>query len=355
MNKWRWDHPRAFEDGVNHSNLQTTNSGKVKRTGENFSWYGSNDVRAKIEPPRCRQYRAGEFLAGTPLNWDKIIDNDDDDDNSANPRARSDGRSRSHNDNGIDDGDGEEDTQGREQGTGKEKGIFDRKGKGKGKGEAKGNSKGKGIVQHTPGGDDISRAVALKLQKEIYKVDSEMEGKLEQVYLDPDESPAVSIFTDDDTNSTESYAEYATEHDPDVDMCMEDDVDAPDGVDLDSDVDIEKDGDDEEEEDEEEKDEEEEDGEEQNWEENEEDKDEEQDKDEDDGKEPRTIGHRELVNTSGDDGDTIINDQTILLPEQGQEMRGHTPPPQHLAPAHGHKHLSLSYDHELRKLIPSVG
>jgi hypothetical protein len=30
----------------------------------------------------------------------------------------------------------------------------------------KGNSKGNGIVKRTPGGDDISHAVALQLQKE---------------------------------------------------------------------------------------------------------------------------------------------------------------------------------------------
>jgi len=60
----------------------------------------------------------------------------------------------------------------------------DRKGKGmvkgkpteEGKGKRKGNGTGKGIVKQTPGGDDISRAVALQLQKEIYKADSDMEG-----------------------------------------------------------------------------------------------------------------------------------------------------------------------------------
>ena len=44
------------------------------------------------------------------------------------------------------------------------------------KGKGKGNSKGKGIVKHTPGGDDISRAVALQLQKEMYEADSDTEG-----------------------------------------------------------------------------------------------------------------------------------------------------------------------------------
>jgi len=34
-----------------------------------------------------------------------------------------------------------------------------------GKGERKGNCKGKGIVKQTPGGDNMSGAVALQLQK----------------------------------------------------------------------------------------------------------------------------------------------------------------------------------------------
>jgi len=100
-------------------------------------------------------------------------------------------------------------------------------------------------------------------------------------------------------------------------MRLEDDVDAPDGFDLDSDVDMERDGDDEEEEDEKKEDEEEEVV----------DEDEEEDKDEDNGKEPRTIGQGETVNTSADDVDTIGDDQLIMLPEQCQEMREHTPRP----------------------------
>jgi len=55
MNNWRWDNHCAFGDQVDHSNQQTTSSGKVQRTGVLFSWYGSDDVRAKIEPPSCRQ------------------------------------------------------------------------------------------------------------------------------------------------------------------------------------------------------------------------------------------------------------------------------------------------------------
>jgi hypothetical protein len=64
--------------------------------------------------------------------------------------------------------------QGGEKGTGKGKGTKDRKGNRKGK--WKGNSKGKGIVKQNPGGDDISRAVALQLQKERYEADSDTEG-----------------------------------------------------------------------------------------------------------------------------------------------------------------------------------
>ena len=112
----------------------------------------------------------------------------------------------------------------------------------------------------------------------------------------------MSISSDDDTDSTEeSDSECDSELDPDLDMRMEDDVDAPDGVDLDGDVDMERDGDDQVEEDEQEEDEEEE--------------------EEDDGKEPRTIGQGEMVNTSADDVDTMVDDQPIVLPEQGQEMR----------------------------------
>ena len=69
---------------------------------------------------------------------------------------------------------------------------------------------------------------------------------------------------------------------------------------------MERDGDDEEEEDAKEEDEDEE----------EEDKDEDEDEDVDDGKEPRTIGHGEMVNTSADNVDTMVDDQPIVRPEQ---------------------------------------
>ena len=137
----------------------------------------------------------------------------------------------------------------------------------------------------------------------------------------------MSMSSDDYANSTESDGEYDSEHDHDVHMRMEDDVDAPDGVNLDGDVDMEWDGDDEEEEDEEEEDKEEED------EDEEEDTDEEEDKDVDDGKESRTIGQPGMVNISADDVDTMVDNQPIVLLEQGQETREHTPLPQPPAPA----------------------
>ena len=46
----------------------------------------------------------------------------------------------------------------------------------KGKGKGKVNGRGKGIVEQTPGGDGISRAVALNLGKEMYKANWDTEG-----------------------------------------------------------------------------------------------------------------------------------------------------------------------------------
>jgi len=156
MNNWGWENPRAFGDQVDRSNLQTTSSGKVKRTGERFSWYGSDDPRAKIEPPSCRHYKPGDFLAVRPLNWDEIIEEDDDDDNWEDPGELRGGRSRHNDGNDNDNSEGEEDMQGGEKGTWKGKGTKDGKGKGKGKateegnGKGKGNGNGKGIVKQTP-------------------------------------------------------------------------------------------------------------------------------------------------------------------------------------------------------------
>jgi len=116
----------------------------------------------------------------------------------------------------------------------------------------------------------------------------------------------------------ESDAEYDSEQDSDVDMCMEDDVDALCSIDLDGNVDMQREGDDKKEEDEEE-----EHGEEE----------EDEDEDEDDGKEPQKIGQGEMVNTSADKVDIMVHYQPIVLAEQGQEMREHTLKLQPLVPA----------------------
>ena len=58
-----------------------------------------------------------------------------------------------------------------------------------------------------------------------------------------------------------------------------------------------------------------------------------EDKDEDDGKEPRMIGQGEMVNTSADDVDTMVDDHRIVLSEPGQETHEDTPQPQPPAPA----------------------
>jgi len=143
----------------------------------------------------------------------------------------------------------------------------------------------------------------------MYEADSDTEGQLEWVYLEPKAPRAVSMSSDDDTDSTEqSDSKYDSEHDSDVDMRMENDVDAPDGVELDGDVDMARDGDAEEEEDEEE--------------ENEEEVDE--DEEEDDGKEPRTIGQGEMDKLFVDDVDAMVDNQPIMLPKHGQKVREHT-------------------------------
>jgi len=113
-------------------------------------------------------------------------------------------------------------------------------------------------------------------------------------------------------------------------MRIANDVNALYSLDSDGDVMMEWDGDDEEEEDEEEEDEEEE-GEEKE----EEVEDEEDDEDEDDGKEPRTIGQGEIINTSDDNLDSIVDVQSIIIPKQHEEMCEHTLWPQPLPPAPG--------------------
>jgi hypothetical protein len=154
MINWRWHTPGAFGDQVDRSNPQTTSSGTVNRTGECVSWYCSDDLKAKIQPRSCRQYKPGDFLAIRPLNWDERIDEDDDDDNWVDPGAPCGGKSRPGDGNDNDDSEGEEDMQGGEKGTGKGKGTkhgngtrkATEDGKGKGNWKGKGNGKGKGIV-----------------------------------------------------------------------------------------------------------------------------------------------------------------------------------------------------------------
>jgi hypothetical protein len=182
MNSWRWDDTRAFGDQVDRSNPQPTSLGKVECSGERFSCYGRDDLSAKIHPPSCPQYKPGDFMAIRLLNWHAIINEDDDHDNWADPRAPSGGRSRPSHGNDNDDSEGEEDTQSGENGTRIRQGTKDGKGKGngtateEGKGKGKRNDKGKGILKQTPGGDDISRAVAVQLQKEMYEADTDTEG-----------------------------------------------------------------------------------------------------------------------------------------------------------------------------------
>jgi hypothetical protein len=173
MNNWRRDNPRAFGNQVDRSIRQTPSLGNVKRSAVCFSWYGSHDFRAKIEPPSCHQYKPGDCLAVRPLKWDVIIDEDVNNNIWVDSGATSGVRSLSSDGNIKYDSDSEEDTLGGEKGTRKGKGTKDGKGKGKGKateegkGKGKGNGKGQGQFKQTPGGDNISRAVAVQLQNEF--------------------------------------------------------------------------------------------------------------------------------------------------------------------------------------------
>jgi len=146
-NNWRWDNPRAFGDQVDRSNQQKTSLVKVKRTGKCFSWYSCDDLRAKIEPPSCSQYKLGDFLAVRPLNWDEIIDEDDDDENWVDPGVLSVGMGHHRDGNDNDDSEGEEDTQGGEKGTWKGKGKKNGKGKGKWTATEEGKRRGRETVK----------------------------------------------------------------------------------------------------------------------------------------------------------------------------------------------------------------
>jgi hypothetical protein len=166
------------------------------------------------------------------------------------------------------------------------------------------------------------------------------EGSLEWVYLEPEASPSVSITSDVDTDSTEPHGKYDSELD--VDMCMADDVDALDSVDIDGYVDMERDGEDaqdEEEEDEKE----------------EEVVDEHEHEHENNGKNPRKIAQGEMVNTSADDVDAVVDDEPTVLLGEGRRC-GSIPHGHNLRRLpHRHKPRSLPHDHEVRRLIPSVG
>jgi hypothetical protein len=84
-----------------------------------FSWDGSDDLRAKIELPRCRQYVPGYFLAVRQLHWNEIIDDNDYDKNWLDPGTPSGGRSRPGNGNDNDNGECEDDSCSGDKGIGK--------------------------------------------------------------------------------------------------------------------------------------------------------------------------------------------------------------------------------------------
>jgi hypothetical protein len=160
----------------------------------------------------------------------------------------------------------------------------------------------------------------LLVQKECSEADLDTEGKHDQVYSELEDSPALSIASDDNPDCTETDGEYHSEAEYNVHMQIMDDVDAQAGRDLHSDVDMERDGDNEEDEEEED-------------EKAEEVVDEDEERDVDNDKESPTIGQGEMVNTSGDDADTMVDNETTVLQEQGQKMRKYTPRPQPLASA----------------------
>jgi C1A family cysteine protease len=130
----------------------------------------------------------------------------------------------------------------------------------------------------------------------------------------------MSVSPDADMDcSKESECEYDSTPYSDVDMHMQDDLDPPDGGELDGNFDtgqVTADKTEEVEEEEEEMAQHENEGE-----------------DDDNGKEPQTIGQAGMVNTSAENVGNWVDDQPILLPEQGQEMYKHSPWLQSQAPA----------------------
>jgi len=105
----RWDNPCAFGDQVDRSKLQITNKEKLILTSAIFSWHGSDDLQAMIEPQWSLQYRPVDVLAARPLNRYQIIDGDDDNENFANLRESSGTCSRHGNCKDKDDSEGEGD------------------------------------------------------------------------------------------------------------------------------------------------------------------------------------------------------------------------------------------------------
>jgi hypothetical protein len=87
MNNLWWDNQHAFGDVQDCSNPQTTSWWKVNPTRELFSWHGSNDFMAHIEPPTCWQYMPHGFLVCRPMNPNDIFHYFIDDMNWADPRA----------------------------------------------------------------------------------------------------------------------------------------------------------------------------------------------------------------------------------------------------------------------------
>jgi hypothetical protein len=63
INNWSWVNPHAFGDQVDYSNTQKTSFRKGNCTGEGFSWYSSDDHRAKSEPPSFLEYKPSDFTA----------------------------------------------------------------------------------------------------------------------------------------------------------------------------------------------------------------------------------------------------------------------------------------------------
>jgi hypothetical protein len=181
--RWRI-RPYTCADQLKCSNSQTTSSGKVTCTSEHLSWSGSADPKVHIEQARCSQYKPSDILEIGPLNQTDRIHEDEDDQDWADPGQPSGGKSHPGDDNNDDNSKGEEVTQGGGKGTRKGKETQDGKGKGqetedaKGKRQwnGKGQGEGKGIVEQTPGGDNISRTMVLQLQQDMSEPDFNTEG-----------------------------------------------------------------------------------------------------------------------------------------------------------------------------------